>query len=122
MRDAVGARDGDECGVGVDRNPRLHIRRKFANLRGVLRGSHGVDLREAQRGGCGNEAGVNLQFPKIDLYCVGRRIGNSLADGNYAAAVYKHLAASDAVAGNSVNDAGAVQHGLRLRGGGEGDG
>ena len=66
MRDAVGAGNRDEFRVGVDREPRLDLRRVGADLAGIDRGAHGRYFHQAKCGGRRDEAGEQVLPLEID--------------------------------------------------------
>src|SRR5207248_6828003 len=77
MGDAIGARDRNQFGMGVDRDPGLDSGREFADLTGVARGADGVDFDEAERSGSGDEAGIKVLAVELH-YSVGFRFDDFL--------------------------------------------
>ncbi len=82
MRDAVGAGDRDEFRVGVDREPRLDLRRVGADLAGIDRGAHGRYFHQAKRCGRRDESWKQVLPLEInDLRLSGVRLLLGRADG-----------------------------------------
>ena len=83
MRDAIGARDGNQFGIGVDRDPGLDIGRVFADLAGVARGADGVDFDEAERSGSRDESGIKVLAVEL-RYSVCLGFDDFLDGGDFA--------------------------------------